>query len=171
MSPNLNSTARIVSIAHKSAGIEPKPETHFARVPVERAMLLVGHGIAGDVKGRHDSRQLNVMLAETVEQLRREGFRTAPGELGEQIVIAGVPINDAIPGVRLQIGPSAVIELVYARVPCGRFARIQGHPKDAARNRIGFMAKVICGGEIAVGSPVVLEQPPAPALSCQSLTG
>jgi len=151
--------AHIVTIVYTPADVERRPEDHFARVPLARAVLLEGHGIAGDIKGRNDSRQLNVMLVETVEQLRAEGFRTAPGELGEQIVIAGLEPDTVAAGVRLRLGETAVIEIIYPRVPCSRFARIQGHPKDAARGRIGFMARVVRGGEISVGNPVHLEQP------------
>jgi MOSC domain-containing protein YiiM len=173
MSPEsaLDAAPRIVSITYKPPDVEQKPENRFARVAVEQATLVAGHGIAGDLKGRHDSRQLNVMLAETVAELRDEGFKTAPGELGEQIVISGLAIGAAVPGARIRLGGSALIELVYPRVPCGRFARLQGHSKDAARGRIGFMARVIAGGQIAVGSPVTLEQPPAPSVVAQTVTG
>ncbi len=148
----------VVSLAYKPADIERRPAERFARVAAERLTLRAGHGIVGDVKGRTDSRQLNVLLAETVEQLHTEGFRTLPGELGEQVVIAGLTAEVAVPGARLRVGESAVIELVYFRVPCGRFARVQGQPKDAVLGRLGFMARVLVGGEIAVGSLVSEEQ-------------
>src|SRR6185312_17371730 len=83
----------VVSLAYKPADVERRPDSRFSRLPVGHVRLVAGHGIAGDTKGRSDSRQLNVLLAETVEQLRAEGFRTAPGELGEQIVIAGLPAD------------------------------------------------------------------------------
>ena len=154
-------TPRVVSLAYKPASLEQHPYDCFPRVATERVMLVAGHGIAGDTKGRPDSRQLNVMLAETVAQLRAEGLHTNPGELGEQIVIAGLPAGAVSPGVRLRLGESAVIEMIYERVPCGRFARIQGRPKDAVRGRIGFMARVLVGGEVAIGSPVIFERSPA----------
>ncbi len=149
--------AHVVSLVYTPADVERHPQDRFARVSLARALLVEGHGIAEDRKGRGDSRQLNVMLAEVVEQLRAEGFRTAPGELGEQLVIAGLDPTSVAPGVRLRVGESAVIEIVYARMPCSRFARVQGKPRDAARGRIGYMARVVRGGEVAVGSAVSLE--------------
>ena len=149
--------AHVASIAYKPADAERRPHDHFTRVTVERAELVAGRGMVGDAKARQDSRQLNVLLAETVEQLRAEGFRTAPGELGEQLVIAGLATETIGPGVRLRIGRAAVIELVYYRVPCTRFERIQGQPKHLVSGRIGFMARVLVGGEVAVGSPVSVE--------------
>jgi MOSC domain-containing protein YiiM len=157
-------TARVASITSKPAELEHHPVDRFSRIAVERVMLVAGHGILGDTKSRSDSRQLNVMLAETVEQLRAEGFRCAPGELGEQFVIAGLSTENASPGTRLRLGESAIIELVYLRIPCGRFARIQDKPKDAGRGRLGFMARVLVGGEVMVDSAVTVE-PSLPASS------
>jgi MOSC domain-containing protein YiiM len=148
----------IVSLAYTPADVEQRPEDHYARVPVQSAVLVESQGIAGDGKGR-GSRQLNVMLAETVEQLRGEGFRTGPGQLGEQVVIAGLGPESLAAGVRLRLGESAVIELAAPRTPCARFAHVQGKPQDAAWGRIGFMARVVQGGEVAVGSAVSMERP------------
>jgi MOSC domain-containing protein YiiM len=146
----------IVSIAYTPTEIERRPDDRYARMPLERAKLAPRHGIEGDAKASRGKRQLNVMLAEDVAQLRAEGFHAVPGELGEQLVIAGLARDAAVPGARVRLGDSAVIELVDLRTPCGRFARVQGRPATEAVGRIGFMARVLVGGEIAVGSPAAI---------------
>ena len=146
----------LVSIAYRPADIEQRPQDRYARVPVERAKLVEGHGIDGDTKGRFPKRELNVILAEIVEQLRAEGFRAAPGELGEQLVIAGLGPDVLTPGVRLRLGETAVIEITAPRTPCSRFAHIQGRTIKSARGRIGVMARVVCGGDIALGDAVAV---------------
>lgn len=146
--------AHLVSIAIKPPEREHRPADHYTRVSVERAVLEAERGIVGDAKASRGKRQLNVMLVEMVEQLRAEGFRTAPGELGEQLVISGLSPELAAPGVRLRLGDRAVILLGELREPCDRFARIQGSPEEIVIGRIGYMARVLVGGEIAVGSPV-----------------
>ncbi len=148
--------SHVVSLTFKPLEGESKPENHFARTAIERVTLVAGYGVEGDAKGRSDSRQLNVMLAEIVEQLRGEGFKTAPGELGEQIVIAGLDPNKTIAGVTLKIGESALVELVYLRVGCKRFEHIQGYSKEEAKGRLGFMARVLTGGIVSVGDPVTV---------------
>lgn len=148
---------QIVSIVHKPTDVEQKPADHFARVPLERAMLVAGHGLAGDGKGGTEGRHLNIMLAEVVAQLHKDGFRTAPGELGEQIVLAGLNPEALVSGVRLRLGETAVVEIVKARTGCDRFVHIQKKQKESAKGRIGFMALVVHGGEIAVGDSVDLE--------------
>lgn len=146
--------AHVVSIAITPTGIERRPADRFARVSVDRATLVANRGIAGDLHAKPGKRQLNVMFAETIAQLRGEGFRTAPGELGEQLVLAGVDQAALEPGAQLRLGESAVIELVMLRTGCERFSHIQGFPPAAAKARIGYMARVVSGGEIATGSAV-----------------
>ncbi|MFO0965836.1 MAG: MOSC domain-containing protein [Gemmataceae bacterium] len=142
--------AHLVSITVKPANA-PRDAARFTRISTPRAELVADHGIAGDAKAS-PGRQLNVMLAETVALLAAEGFRAGPGELGEQLVIAGAP--DAAPGQRLRLGPAAVIELEEPREPCGRFARVQGRARETAIGRIGFMARVVVSGAITVGCEV-----------------
>jgi MOSC domain-containing protein YiiM len=149
----------IVSIAYTPYDIDRHPREHFARVAVQHARLIANHGIEGDAKATSGKRQLNVMLVETVDQLRAEGLRTTPGELGEQLVIAGLNPSHLAPGVRLRIGDDAVIELGKLRTPCDRFAHIQQVAVERVAGRIGYMARVIEGGPIAIGTQAVILSP------------
>src|SRR5262249_37883715 len=100
---------------------------------------------------------------EAVEQLRAEGFRTAPGELGEQVVVAGLDAAAVGTGVRLRLGAAAGVEGTAPRTPCDRFAHVQGRTVKAAWGRVGVMARVVRGGEVAVGDAVEVdagEMPP-----------
>jgi len=148
---------RVVSIAYKPTDGDQHPENHYSRVATVRATLVADRGIARDAKARPGDRQLNVMLAETVRQLNAEGFHTAPGELGEQLVIDGLTATALAPGTRLRLGDSAIIELGNPREPCARFERVQGHSIASAVGRIGFMARVIVGGDVALGMKVQIE--------------
>jgi MOSC domain-containing protein YiiM len=151
----------VVSICYTPAGVERKPADHFARVVVAEAVLVEDFGIDGDAKGGSDKhgtnkRQLNVMFAETMAGLRAEGFKTDPGELGEQIVVAGVDEATLTPGTRLALGESAVIEVTMPRTGCDRFEHIQGKPRATAKGRLGVMARVVAGGVVRAGDPVRL---------------
>lgn len=142
---------RVVSIVYTPRDTpERKPQDRYARVPLDRATLVERRGIRGDAKGGTGDRQLNVMVADVLEELDREGFKTGPGELGEQIVIAGIPAAALTPGVQLRLGES-VVEVTIPRTGCARFEMIQGHPKQAVQGRLGVMAKVVAGGEVGVG--------------------
>jgi MOSC domain-containing protein YiiM len=152
---------QIVSICYKPEGATSSDA--YLRVRRESVELVVGRGIRGDRKGRSPRRQLNVMSLETVEQLGSEGYRTAPGELGEQIVISGIDVQQLAQGSHLQLGDSAWIEVFGLREPCDRFAHIQGLPET--HGRVGVLAGVVKGGNIRVGDPVRVLQPEEVALS------
>jgi len=146
--------ASIVSIAFTPAGVERKPHDWYARVSLDRAMLVEGHGIEGDLKGSRGNRQLNVMRAEAVAELDALGLQTRPGELGEQLIISGLDPALFVPGARLQLGATAVIEITRLRTGCHRFEHIQGTLKEIVDGRLGVLARVVTGGEICVGDAV-----------------
>jgi MOSC domain-containing protein YiiM len=145
-------TARVVSIVYRprDAG---KPPDHYARVTAERVRLVEGQGIEGDQKGGEGRRQLNLMSAEMLAELEAEGFKTQPGEMGEQIVVSGIDPTTISVGTRARIG-SAVVEVTLPRTGCSRFEMIQGKAKESVRGRLGVMARVVTGGEVAVGDRV-----------------
>jgi MOSC domain-containing protein YiiM len=147
----------IASIVYSPAHDFEQPADHYLRVPVSFAELVAGHGIDGDRKGSNPDRGLNVMSAEILAGLAKEGFQTGPGQMGEQIVIAGLDFSALAEGTRLQLG-EATIEFIRNRTGCDRFEHIQGRPRETVAGRVGFMASVVAGGRIKVGDPVrVLE--------------
>ncbi len=147
--------AEIFSLVYKPED-EDAPD-HYTRIPVQSATLVVGHGIDGDLNGHGTpKRNLNIMSAEMQAVLKGEGFKTAPGELGEQIAVKGLDMDSLPAGTRLQFGDSAVIEIVKPRTGCDRFEAIQGKARTDAANRLGMMATVITGGEVRVGDPITM---------------
>jgi MOSC domain-containing protein YiiM len=151
--------AHVVSVAYTPRGVERRPTDRYARVAVERVTLVEQRGIEGDLKGSGGSRQLNVMRAETLAELAAEGRNTGPGEMGEQLVIAGLDPAAFAEGTRLQLGESAVIEVGIPRTGCGRFEYIQGAAKQSVAGRLGVLARVVAGGEVAVGDDVTVVTP------------
>jgi MOSC domain-containing protein YiiM len=147
---------RVVSIVYRPRDAEtPRPQDRYTRVPVGRTRLVEFQGIDGDAKGGSGDRQLNIMLAEALAELGGEGFKTEPGEMGEQIVVAGLDPAALVQGARLKLG-TAVVEIGIPRTGCARFEMIQGKPRQDAKGRLGAMARVVTGGEVAVGDAVEL---------------
>lgn len=147
--------SELTSIVYKPMGAEPSGNG-FTRIPLQEATLKVGEGIEGDAKGRSQERQLNIMSAATVQALAGDGFQTVPGQLGEQLIVAGMEIDTLPKGARLQIGETACVEVSMPRTGCNKFAEHQGRSQDGAAGRLGVMAKVVIGGTIRVGDPVTL---------------
>jgi MOSC domain-containing protein YiiM len=146
--------ATLTSIVVKPADLPSRPADRYQRVPVTEAVLVAGSGLDGDRKAAGGDRQINLMSAEDLAHLASSGFRTGPGEMGEQLIVAGVDVAALRPGDRLQIGPSACLEVVKPRTGCQRFVEIQGKPVAASSGRLGVMMRVVAGGAIRVGDTV-----------------
>ncbi|HZP82345.1 MAG TPA: MOSC domain-containing protein [Chthonomonadaceae bacterium] len=145
--------SRLVSIVYKPQDAPPS-EDGYTRVPLQEARLVAGYGIEGDAKGGHPERHLNIMSAETVQTLGGEGFRTSPGQLGEQLLLSGVAVDSLPFGTRLQIGEAACVELREPRTGCAKFEQHQDRLRQEAAGRLGRMAQVVESGVIRVGDPV-----------------
>jgi MOSC domain-containing protein YiiM len=147
-------TAHVVSIVFTPKEVPVRrPQGNYARVAVSRASLAEFQGIVGDLKGGTGERQLNIMAAETLAELRGEGFKTEPGELGEQVIVIGIDLANIAAGTRLRLG-SAIVEVAMPRTGCARFEMIQGKSKKQVTGRLGVLARVVSGGEVAVGDSV-----------------
>jgi len=160
---------------------------HTMSKPNEPSVRLIpGLGVEGDahmgatVKHRSrvardptqpNLRQVHLIHAELLEELRAAGFVLSPGQMGENVTTAGVDLLGLPQGARLRLGEEAVIEITGLRNPCAQLDRIQPGlmkatlDRDAQGNLIrkaGIMAIVLKGGEVRPGDRIGIELPPAP---------
>lgn len=105
---------------------------------------------------------LLLVTEELLATLRQEGWPVAPGDLGENLTLAGIREKDLAPGVGLRIGPVA-IEISKPCDPCTELYTLPyvGDLRGAefletAIGRRGWYGKVLSGGVLAVGDPVLL---------------
>lgn len=132
-------------------------EGDFLRVPRDSAMMVTDHGIEGDLKAGHTrSRQVNLLTSDWLAKMTAAGYRTAPGEFGEQLIVDGLALAEIQPGDHIRIGDEAVLEITKPRTGCSRLEAAQGRSVDPAlKAAIGYMARVVQGGLIRVSDPVV----------------
>jgi len=131
----------------------------FIRAPAESVTLRADHGIEGDQKAGHNkTRQLNLIPTDWLAARADEGYRTGPGEMGEQIILDGITMSEMHPGLQLQLGDEAIIELVKTRTGCERLDASQPRPLpvDIKEAGIGYLAKVLHSGTIRVGDPLII---------------
>jgi MOSC domain-containing protein YiiM len=158
----------------------------FSKHAQSSIRLRAGLGVDGDahagVTVQHRSRvaadptqpnlrQVHLIHAELLDELRTAGFDVAPGQLGENITTLGLDLLSLPTGARLRLGPSATIEITGLRNPCVQIDQFQnGLLKQViARDthghlvrKAGVMAIVIAEGEVRPGDRIELELPPPP---------
>lgn len=152
-------TATIVSIVYQPLDQEYEDGRFdsFLRVPLETAVLVANHGIQGDRKAGHSvRRQLNLLSTSWLAARQVEGFRTEPGDFGEQLIVDGLAIEELPKGTRVQLGATAVIEITGPRTGCERLQAAQPQSIKAIRPRIGVLARVLQGGIIRRGDAVLV---------------
>ncbi|SEN01909.1 hypothetical protein SAMN05444354_12869 [Stigmatella aurantiaca] len=121
---------------------------------VLEAEAVEGQGFTGDrhsKKKPHGKRQLLLLDEASLQTLR-----LTPGELKENVVIAGLPL-DALPaGQRLALGEHVVVELTEPCVPCSKLERIRPGLLKESWGQRGQLAKVLQGGAVREGDGVRL---------------
>lgn len=148
--------------------------------------LIAGLGVAGDahagVTVQHRSRvardprqpnlrQVHLIHAEVLTELREAGFAVSAGQMGENITTQGVALLDLPAGTRLRLGGEVVIEITGLRNPCTQLESLQTGLMAAVLDRdehgrlvrkAGVMAVVLAGGEVRPGDGIAVEFPEPP---------
>jgi MOSC domain-containing protein YiiM len=148
--------------------------------------LLTGLGVLGDahlgVTVKHRSRvardptqpnlrQVHLIHAELLDELRTAGFAVSPGQMGENLTTCGIDLLELPAGTRLCLGDEVVIEVTGLRNPCIQLEQIQPGLMAATLGRdehgklirkAGVMGVVLAGGAVRVGDAIRVELPPLP---------
>ena len=148
--------------------------------------LVAGLGVAGDTHAgttvQHRSRvardpsqpnlrQVHLIHAELLDELRGAGFTVAPGQMGENVTTRGVDLLGLPVGARLRLGDEAVVEITGLRNPCAQLEEIQRGLMAAVLDRdaegrlvrkAGVMGVVVSGGTVRPGDAIAVELPAAP---------
>jgi MOSC domain-containing protein YiiM len=140
-------TARIVSIQLCPGHREPMR-------PVPTATLITGVGLEGD-KHAGGAPDRQVLLADK-EAL--EAVKVQPGTIKENLTVEGLDVMALPAGSRLHLGASAVLEITKVCEPCFRMDEIREGLRQELEGRRGMVSKVIQGGSIRVGDPIMVEE-------------
>lgn len=143
------SDAVIVSVNVSPGGIPKRP--------VEVGAVGTA-GIEGD---GHDHEKHNTPVQaiclidlEDLEDLRSEGFAVQPGDMGENITVRGLSVDELEPGDRLALSGGVELEYTKRRNPCFVLDAIDPALKEVVVGRCGGYARVVCGGEVRPGETI-----------------
>lgn len=143
-------------------GLSPRREADLQLV--ERAELVVGHGLTGDHHAKSKfgtKRQVTLIQAEHLVAVAGLLHRAAidPGLLRRNLVVAGINLL-ALKGKTFRIG-SCRLEYTGPCDPCSRMEQNLGPGGlNAMRGHGGITAKVLAGGTISLNDEVQVEPSP-----------
>ena len=121
---------------------------------VSEANAIEQRGFDGDRHAMRKSggkRQLLLLDSKSLELLRVE-----PGQLKENVVVTGLPLEDLPPGQRLQLGAELVVELTGPCVPCNKLEQLRPGLLAESWGKRGQLAMVLKGGVVREGDKVSL---------------
>lgn len=161
--------------------------THaFSKASDTVIRLIAGRGVEGDAHcgetvqhrsrvrkdpSRPNLRQVHLLHAELLDELRAAGFRVAAGQMGENVLTQGLDLLALGSGTRLHVGALAVVEITGLRNPCSQLDDLQQGlmaavlargPGGELVRKAGIMGIVLTGGEIRPGDPIRVEPPGGP---------
>lgn len=160
----------------------------FSKPNIDEIRLIAGIGVDGDAHAgitvQHRSRvavdptqpnlrQVHLIHAELHDELRRQGFDVAYGQLGENITTRGLDLLALPRGSLLRIGRQAVVEVTGLRNPCDQINSLRPgllkavvHLDEHGRliRKAGIMSIVMNGGPIRPGDGITVEMPAEPHL-------
>ncbi|HEC22281.1 MAG TPA: MOSC domain-containing protein [Chloroflexi bacterium] len=118
---------------------------------LERANILTDFGLEGDRKARPGSkRQVLIISAEILEE-----FGLQPGDVRENLTTRGIDIMALERGQRVRIGP-VLLETTVPCTPCDFMDSLRPGLQEESRGRRGMLFRVLEGGQVRVGDPVIV---------------
>lgn len=148
--------AHIYQLNLSSGGV-PKTSVTTANLTTE--------GVAGDRQADRryhggPDRAVCLFSLELIEALQAEGHAIQPGSAGENLTLAGLDWSMLAPGIRLALGPDALIEITSYAAPCRTIANSfrGGDSQRISQKRYPgqsrLYARVLRPGQLAPGQPV-----------------
>ena len=163
--------------------VSRSPRHRFSKDVVEQVELVEGLGVAGDAHAgatvQHRSRkrwrphlpnlrQVHLLHAELLDDLRERGYDVPPGAVGENVLVRGLDLLALPTGARLHLGAAAVVEVTGLRNPCVQLDRYADGLMEAVLRRepdgtlvrlAGVMSIVLTSGPVRPGDAVRVELP------------
>src|SRR5215471_18332878 len=141
-------TGRLVSINANAS-------KEFRKVPQPEGRLISDFGLEGDRHAGRPLRQLSILNNETVTELEQAGMPVAPGILGENVTVEGIPVMQLDDGTHLRIG-EVELEITGDRPACKELLEVHQDALKALVGRTGKMARVVRGGTVHPGDVIEL---------------
>ncbi|HEX7344187.1 MAG TPA: MOSC domain-containing protein, partial [bacterium] len=116
----------------------------------------VKRGIIGDAHGT-TVRQVSLLPIESFVKVAHPDLHVQPGDFAENITTQGLDFQQIQVGTRLKIGASARLEVIQIGKECHRGCVIRQTVGDCIMPREGIFAKVLAGGEAALGDEIEIE--------------
>ena len=116
---------------------------------VKQAVFKVNHGMVGDAHAGNWHRQVSLLSYDKVQAFRAQGAKVDHGDVGENLVVAGVDFKTLPVGTKLKCN-DVEMEVTQIGKECHTHCEIYKTMGDCIMPREGVFVKILHEGTISV---------------------
>ena len=129
-------------------------EKGMRKQPCNRGTLVLDRGFAGDAHAGDWHRQVSLLAAESVGEMRAKGLDVGPGDFAENITTQGIDVMTLPVGSVLRVGDEVVLEVSQVGKVCHTRCAIYYEAGDCVMPREGIFTVVREAGDVAEGDAI-----------------
>ena len=122
---------------------------------IGKAQLIEEFGLQNDAHAGKWHRQVSLLSYEVIEAFKAKGAPITDGAFGENLIVSGFDFKNLPVGTRFACN-DVILEMTQIGKECHHGCEIRWIMGDCIMPREGVFARVIHGGEIAVGDEMTL---------------
>lgn len=126
-------------------------KTGERKTPVQSATVRAACGLESDAHGGPWHRQVSLLAAEDIAEVRRKLPDVGYGDFAENLVVSGVDLGALGLGSQVRLGQNVLLSVTQIGKVCHSPCSIFHLTGDCIMPRLGLFARVLEGGEIRVG--------------------
>jgi len=122
--------------------------------------IIKGFGLKGDAHGGNWHRQISLLAKESIDKFKnkvKENYELNFGDFAENITTEGIKLYDFPVGSKIKIGKKVILEVTQIGKKCHHECKIYQQIGNCIMPKEGIFAKVLNGGKIKVGDPVIIK--------------
>lgn len=121
--------------------------------PIPIARFVAGHGIEGDAHCGPWHRQVSLLDAADIAQVRSTGLlELPPGAFAENLILSGIDLSTLGLGSKLRLGSETLLSVTQIGKQCHAPCQIHFLTGDCIMPRRGLFAVIDDGGEVSSGA-------------------
>ncbi len=124
--------------------------------PIAEGLFKEEEGLADDAHADCNThRQVSLLATESIDKMRNMGMDLNPGDFAENLTTEGIDLVSLPVGTRLTVGENVVLEVSQIGKECHTKCAIYRQVGECIMPTEGIFARVINGGVIKAGDPIL----------------
>ena len=140
----------------KVVAVCTSPKTGMRKKNVSEGILIENLGIQDDAHANSEThRQVSFLAMESIKKMQAMGLDVHEGDFAENITTSGIDLLALPIGSKITIGDKTLLEISQHGKVCHKPCAIYHQAGTCVMPKEGIFAKVIKGGEIKTGDPII----------------